>query len=333
MVIVIGGSSFIGVYTVEVLLKAGYSVIATGRNAKFRAYFKSMGVDYVHLDVSNKEDFKKLPTEDIEGVILLAALLPANSTADLEKNENAADYFIANTIGTINALEYCRVNGIKRLISTTSYADVFNYWDEKVKITEETPRGFQYKGDHSVYIISKNAASDVIEYYNQQYSMKNAVFRFPPVYGVGPHGSLLVNGNLIKSGLQIFMDKAEAGKDIEVYGDKNVARDVVYVKDVANAFVKAIGSDKTYGLYNIGSGKSTTLDEQANIISDIFSDEANKSSIVYKPEVENKSISYSFDISKARKDFGYNPVYADFKTMMLDWKKEIKRGVYTKLFD
>jgi len=129
------------------------------------------------------------------------------------------------------------------------------------------------------------------------------------------------------------MDKAEAGKDIEVYGDKNVARDVVYVKDVANAFVKAIGSDKTYGLYNIGSGKSTTLDEQANIISDIFSDEANKSSIVYKPEVENKSISYSFDISKARKDFGYNPVYADFKTMMLDWKKEIKRGVYTKLFD
>ena len=79
--------------------------------------------------------------------------------------------------------------------------------------------------------------------------MSNAVFRFPPVYGVGPHGSLFINGKYVKSGLQIFMDKASKGEDITIYGNKNLSRDVVYVKDVAHAFYLAIRSEKTYGLY------------------------------------------------------------------------------------
>lgn len=333
MVIVLGGSSFIGVYTVDALVKAGYSVTATGRNDKFKEYFASMGVNYVQLDISNNNDFDKLPQKDIEGVILLAALLPANADADLKMHENAVDYFRVNTIGTVNTLEYCRKNGIGRLISTTSYADVFNSWNEKTKIIEDTPRGFQYKGDHAVYVISKNAACDVMEYYNQQYHMSNAVFRFPPVYGVGPHGSLLVNGIRVKSGLQIFIDKAQAGTDIEVYGDKDVTRDVIYVKDVASAFIKAMSSEKTYGLYNIASGKGTTLDEQAKAIIEVFSPETYKSRIVYKTEIQNKSRSYCFDISKAKEDFGFYPEYTDFKKMMEDWKREIKRGIYTQLFN
>lgn len=64
----------------------------------------------------------------MEGVILLAGLLPANAQVNLDEDENAADYFKINTIGTINVLEYCRRNGIKRVISTSSYADVRNSW-------------------------------------------------------------------------------------------------------------------------------------------------------------------------------------------------------------
>ena len=38
------------------------------------------------------------------------------SDVNLDEDENAADYFLINTIGTINLLEYCRKNGIKRII-------------------------------------------------------------------------------------------------------------------------------------------------------------------------------------------------------------------------
>ena len=105
-------------------------------------------------------------------------------------DENADEYFAVNTIGTINVLEYCRKNKIQRVISNCSYADVCGAWGKRT-ITEEEPRDFIYSGDHAVYVFSKNAANDVMEYYNQQHGMKNAWFRFPPVYGVGPHLSLI----------------------------------------------------------------------------------------------------------------------------------------------
>ena len=81
MIIVIGGSSFIGVHTVAELLNEGCKVTVTGRNDRFREYYEGLGVDYVNLDITEKSDFERLPTKDIEGVILMAGLLPANTSA------------------------------------------------------------------------------------------------------------------------------------------------------------------------------------------------------------------------------------------------------------
>ena len=178
MIIVIGATSFIGVHTVTELLNQGCEVLVTGRKDRFKEHYEALGVKYVNLDLDKEEDFNQLPTQNVEGVILLAGLLPANAPVNLEVDENAADYFRINTIGTINCLEYCRKNGIKRIISTCSYGDVRGAWNGERRLTEEEPRNFFFTGDHSVYTISKNAANDVMEYYNQQHGMKNAVFRF-----------------------------------------------------------------------------------------------------------------------------------------------------------
>ncbi|HII4397411.1 NAD(P)-dependent oxidoreductase [Clostridium perfringens] len=333
MVIIIGASSFIGVHTVEEFVKQGCDVLVTGRNNKFRKHYEKIGVKYQNLDLTNEEDFYNLPTKNVEGVILLSGLLPANAQVNLDEEENAADYFKVNTIGTINVLEYCRRNGIKRLISTSSYADVRKSWTADKAITEDEPRGFMYTGDHAVYVLSKNAACDVMEYYNQQHGMTNAVFRFPPVYGVGPHGSLFINGTYVKSGLQIFMDKAEAGEDITIFGNKNLSRDVVYVKDVAHAFYLAIKSKKTYGLYNMTSGKGVTLQEQAEVIAELFAkSQEKKSKIIYKPEVENNTPSYLFSMEKAKRDFGFVPAYSEFRVMMEDYKKDLDNNKFKDLF-
>ena len=108
MIIVIGATSFIGVHTVTELLNQKCNVLVTGRKNRFKEHYDALGVKYVNLDLNNEADFEKLPKEDVEGVILLAGLLPANAPVNLDEDENAADYFRINVIGTINVLEYCR---------------------------------------------------------------------------------------------------------------------------------------------------------------------------------------------------------------------------------
>lgn len=332
MYIIIGASSFIGVYTADEFLRQGCKILVTGRNNKFKEHYDELGVEYVNLDLTNEADYEQLPREEVEGVVLLSGLLPANAEVDLDTDENAADYFRINTIGTINVLEYCRKNGIKRVISNCSYADVRGAWGKRT-ITEDEPRDYIYKGDHAVYVFSKNAANDTMEYYNQQHGMKNAWFRFPPVYGVGPHDSLFINGVLKKSGLKIFIDNASEGKDICIFGDPNLSRDVVYVKDVAHAFYLAMKSEHTYGLYNMTSGRGVTLREQAEVIAELWAPGPNqRSKITYRPEVQNNTPSYLFSMEKAKRDFGFEPAYSDFRVMMTDYKKDLDANRYQELF-
>lgn len=332
MVLVIGATGFIGMYTVEKLISSGKSVIATGRNQKAAKLLKDMGAEYLELDITCQEDFDKLPKKEVEGVILLAGLLPANAKVDLTIEENADEYFRVNVIGTINVLEYCRKNGIRKLINCSSYSDVSGAWKKGVALKETEPRDFKFTGDHAVYVISKNAAIDVMEYYNQQHGMQCACFRFPPVYGVGPHSTIYVNGKSYKSGIQTFIEKAQAGEPIEIWGDPHISRDIIYVKDVAAAFVKALESDKTYGLYNMTSGVGLDLEEQVKAVIHVFGGEK-ESEIIYRPDMPNNTPSFLFDMTKAREDFGFVPEYTSYVEMMKDYKKELESGRWNLLVE
>lgn len=330
MVIIIGATGFIGMYTTERFLQEGYQVFATGRNKVMMSALKKMGAFVSNMDITCKEDFQKLPTEDIEGVILLAGMLPANEAVDVNQDENAAEYFRINVEGTINVLEFCRKHGIKKVISCCSYSDVRNAWKKGVALRETEPRNFQFTGDHTVYVISKNAANDVMEYYNQQHGMQCASFRFPPVYGVGPHSVIYVNGKYYKSGIQTFIENAQSGRDIEIWGDPHISRDIIYVKDVAIAFVKALQSEKTKGLYNMTSGTELDLEEQAKAVIQVFGD-PQKSRIVYRPDIPNNTPSFLFDMSKAKDDFGFIPQYKSYIDIMNDYKKELESGRWDEM--
>ncbi|MGG5316755.1 NAD-dependent epimerase/dehydratase family protein [Enterococcus sp. AZ072] len=332
MVIVIGATGFIGLYTIERLISDGYDVIATGRNKSLAPLVESLGGKFIQLDITEKEDFNKLPTDNIDGVILLAGLLPANTKVNLDENENAYDYIATNTLGTINVLEFCRVKGIKRMISTSSYADVSSAWKKGYPIKEDEPRSFEKEGDHAAYVISKNAASDIMEYYNIQHDMRTAVFRLPPVYGVGPHSEIYVNGIYYKTGIQTFIDKAIAGEPIEIWGDPHISRDIIYVKDVAKAFSLILKNQTAKGLYNMTSSTELNLEEQVKIIIKVFSDKK-ESPIVYCPDKPNNTPSFLFSMEKAKRDFGFVPKYKNYFQMMNDYKRELESKRWNLLIE
>ena len=330
--LVVGASSFIGAYVVDALLDAGYDVVGTGRNSRFAEHYRGLGVGYVPFDLDDPAGLGNLPT-DIDYIVHLAGRLPANSVFDLATEDDAADYIRTNTLGTAFLLEWARKNDVRRIISTTSYADVQMSWSSTEPVREDWQRNFRMSGDHAAYVISKNASADLLFYYNEQYGMKNCVFRLPPVYGCGPHGSLRVNGAVKKSGIGLFVEKAKAGEPITVFGDADGAvRDIVYVKDVAQAFVRAGASEGATGLYNIGSGRAVSLREQAEAIASVFSDPEQISEVRVDESKSNGIQPYSFDINRAVRDFGYAPRFVGFRDLMADWKAEEERGVMPALF-
>lgn len=326
MIAVIGATGFIGTYLVDKLKQDNKDVIACGTNKIALEYYKDKNIVYEKIDITQKDDFKLLDKYNIEAIVLLSALLPANVN-----KYSAEKYIDVNVNGTLNVLEYCRKSGINTILSTTSYADVQNNWSAEIPITELTPRSFNYNGDHAVYVFSKNMASDLIFNYYAEYGIRGIVFRLPPVYGVGPHSSIYVDGKKYKSGFQVFVDKALNKEDIEIFRDENAFRDVVYVKDVVSAIIKAIENKNAKGLYNIGSGIKLTLRQQVEDIIKVFAGENSGISIRVNLEKDNKIKSYVFDISKASNDFGYRPRYSNFEYLLNDYKKEMALNRFTYL--
>lgn len=59
MVVIIGATGFIGMYTTEAFLKKGEDVVATGRNKLLGKKLEEMGAKFVELDITQKRRFFK----------------------------------------------------------------------------------------------------------------------------------------------------------------------------------------------------------------------------------------------------------------------------------
>uniref|UniRef100_UPI0040289A6A GDP-mannose 4,6-dehydratase n=1 Tax=Eshraghiella crossota TaxID=45851 RepID=UPI0040289A6A len=136
-----------------------------------------------------------------------------------------------------------------------------------------------------------------------------------------------VDGIERKIGYRLLIDKAIKGEDIEIWGDKNRKKDMVYVKDFCQMMYKALQSDRKFGHYNVGTGVGTTLEKQIEGIVKVFSSEDNKSKIIERADKPN-SPQYVMDIQAARDELGYEPKYN-----YIDMLKDIKREMIEKRFD
>lgn len=106
--------------------------------------------------------------------------------------------------------------------------------------------------------MSKDFAVDLIENYHQMYGLKRFIFRLPTIYLYSPIDTYYVDGTNRKIGYRILIDKAAQGETIEVWGDPNRVKDMVYVKDFCQMLYKAVFADRTEGYYNVGTGVGTS---------------------------------------------------------------------------
>lgn len=323
-IVIFGASGDTGRYFVRYFLdeckKNEFRIIATGtRNTDF---FEKYGVKYYKVDITEKKDFLKLP-RDVYAVVDLAGVMPARM-----KGYNPYKYIDVNITGNLNILEYCRMTGADRILFTQSFGDIKDYSEENLVLTVDLPRKYSFTNDHTIYVMSKNFAVDMIENYHQMFGIKRFIFRLPTIYLYSPIDTYYVNGKIKKIGYRLLIDKARNGEDIEVWGNPNRVKDMVYVKDFCQMLYKAIFVNRDSGYYNVGTGVGTSLLDQINGIVEVFGNKEKKSKIIMKPDMPDAP-QYIMDITPAVCELGYVPKY-NYIDMLYDLKSEMEKAEKVK---
>ena len=310
MILIVGATGYVGRYLSVYLKEKGYDILALGRSVKVQQFFKENEIPFQYFDMNDEESYRKLPTNNIEALVCLSACLAEHETP-VEK------FFEINTLGVYKLLEFCRINGIRKFILSSSHK-VYNDINKEV-ISEKD--GISFKGDHSPYIISKIAAEYFVEYYHKDFGIEGIILRFTGVHGYGEIlGHLNADGSYRKSAFEVFFERILEGKKIEVWGDQSIKRDHIYIKDVLTAVDAAINAKNVSGTYTIASGVGYSQYDEAKALNIVFGD--GKSEIELHPEKPGLTRGYIYDISAAKKALNWSPVFTDMVDMYTDYKKE-----------
>lgn len=326
-ILVIGATghtgSYFTLYAKEFFKNSEFNIIASGRRKT--DFFNKYDIEYYSFDIADKTSFNNLP-QNIYAVVFLAGQLPAY----MSKYE-PDKYILTNTLGALNVLEYCKRINADRILYSQTFFDAFLSVNQEKALKPDVKRNFMYKGDHAVYVISKNATVDLIEHYHQEYGLKNFIFRLPNIYQYVENKYFYLDGVKKQRLLTVLVDKAINSETIEIWGDKNYKKDMVYIADYCQLLCKAILADKNTGFYNVGTGNPVTLEEQIKTIVEVFSPKDNPSKILYRPDLKG-GVGVCMDISNAIEELGYKPEY-DCKKLFEAYKKEMELNRFKELLE
>ncbi|HIF9430773.1 TPA: NAD-dependent epimerase/dehydratase family protein [Photobacterium damselae] len=312
-VLVIGASGSLGSGLCNEIYRK-YNVTGTYLNNKA----ENENITWINLDITDESSFNRLES-DYDTVILIAGAMPATMEGYDQKK-----YFKVNVEGTINVLDFCRKNKIKKIIYIMTFSDRYEHFYSGKPILDDGIYSLNYKGDHAVYSISKVSACELLEHYHQEYGLQTIIFRIPTVYCYDDKVDYYVDGvKKTKAYITMIRDVIHNNK-IEIWGDSLAAKDMPYIKDFSKLISLAIENNEAQGIYNAGTGKPVTLDEFVDSIIKVFSND-NKIEKIYKNNC-NSQPNFTFDMQKTYSTFGYEPTYS-----CIDMLEDIKVNLPSRL--
>lgn len=326
-VVVFGATGNIGAYVAVRLKAEGYSVIATGKRESDNNFFEDRDIPYYSIDIKKREDFDKIKVEDVYAVAHFAGSLPSRYKYDPN------DLIESIILGTSNVLQFMRAHNCKKIIFPQTPHDLSDHFDQMKNgglLGADLTRGFPLTGDHSVYVIAKNAAVDLIEHFHALYGGSRFILRFFTIYEYHPNPYHYADYKRRMMPFRMLMDRASKSLPIEIWGDCKKKKEMVYIKDLTQLVVNCVNSDIPGGIYNVGNGWQVSLEEQIKGIVEVFSPKDNPSKITYCPEKPDPREN-AFDISKTVKELNYSPQYS-YIEQLEDFKREMEEEPFAQLW-
>lgn len=328
MILVTGGTGYIGSHTVVELLNDGYDVLVLDNlsNSKIEVFDKIKIITqkspiFEFVDITDKEKLSYVfNTYDIESVIHFAALKSVN-----ESIEKSLEYYKNNISGLINVLECCKEYNVNNFVFSSS-CTVYGEPDDII-VNEETP----VKQPNTPYGNSKKIGEEIIKDFSKNEFKCISLRYFNPV---GSHDTGLIGDdpNGIPNNLVPYLTKVVNGEleELSVFGDDyntidgTCIRDYIHVVDLAKAHVKSINHlekmKTNFDVFNIGTGKGTTVLELIKAFESSTGKKVNYK-IVDRRNGDVEAI-YS-DSKKANTELGWKSELDIFDMMKSAWNYQL----------
>ncbi|MFQ5717842.1 MAG: NAD-dependent epimerase/dehydratase family protein [Nitrospinales bacterium] len=312
-ILVTGGGGFLGSHIARRLHARGDEVCVLGRSAYPRL---EKGIEAVRVDLRDRDAAIEACKD--RDVVFHAAAVPG-IWGDRD------EFFSINVDATRNVVDGCCVRGVKKLIYTSSPSVVYNHGDME-NVDESVPYPRSYSCD---YALTKAIAERMVLDANGAGALLTVSLRPHLIWGPGdPH--------LVPRIIQ----RAREGKLVRVGEGRNKV-DLIYIDNAVEAHVRACdalkaGAPPAGRRYFVSDGEPVVLWDWINHLLTELKIQPVKRSISYRAawalggvlEVAHKvfglsgeprmtrflaaqlATSHYFDISRARKDFGYQPAVA-----------------------
>lgn len=325
-ILITGGTGYIGSHMVYTLVNQGYNPIvidnlsnSSGKNLKTIGKLTGKKINFYRLDLRNKSELSKLNLEKIDAIIHFAA-----KKAVGESVEKPLEYYQNNIEGTLNLLEWAKVNNINNFIFSSTAA-VYGLTEDKA-VTEENA-----VSPESPYAWSKYMIEQILHDANKAYGLNSVIFRYFNLAGnieSGEIGEEAENPqNLLPALLMSHLGYRPM--KLKVFGndyptrDGTGVRDYIHVLDLVDGHLKGLNyldNHKGSHVFNLGTGKGTTVLEVISAFENVTGE---KLSYEIAPRRPGDITFSTCDASKAKKELNWEPsrTLEDMISSMWKWYK------------
>lgn len=310
---VFGAGGFIGIHLLQTLRKYRDDVYGISHNFQKNwrfAFTKTPRKIVYECDISRSASLKNLlQSMRPQSVFNLAAY------GAYPFQKNIKKIYRTNFEAVVDLIEQLKINGFHSFVNAGSQSE----YGENSEGPSETGRLFP----NSHYAVSKAGAGHAVQYYGTVEKLPVVHLRLYSVYGPLEEPSRLIPRMLhfgLKGGFPPLVNP-------------EMSRDFLYVSDAVRAFIAAasVENKSLYGsVFNVGTGKKTTIRQLAYLIKDIYSIKTNPRFGEYEKRDWDHSHGWYADISAISRELSWSPHVSlrDGLISTNQWQKDANYNLY-----
>ena len=288
-ILLTGGAGFIGSHLSEKLLDLGHQVVCMDN------LITGSVENIAHLSGNENFEFVK---HDVSKYIYVKGKIDyvlhfASPASPIDYLNHPIKTLKVGSLGTHNSLGVAKEHGAKFLLASTSEV----YGDPLVNPQPETYWGnVNPVGPRGVYDEAKRFGEALTLAYHRTHGVDTKIARIFNTYGERMRH---YDGRVVPT----FIDQALKDEPLSVFGDGSQTRSFCYVSDLVDGIIRLMDSGLNEPV-NLGNPAEMSVLEFANKIKQIT---GCKSEIIYKDLPVNDPKVRRPDISKAKKELGWEP--------------------------